>query len=121
MCQAGHPNPFRVSRDGAVESLGCGGFPVGLLPNAHYENIEFKLHPGDRLYCYSDGISECMNAEEQQYSTDRLVNHLLQYCLRPLSETLAGLRVHLQDWRHGEPFEDDVSLIAIEFDAARAA
>ena len=121
MCQAGHPNPFRVSRDGAVESLGCGGFPVGLLPNAQYENIEFKLHPGDRLYCYSDGISECMNAEEQQYSTERLVNHLLQYCLRPLSETLAGLRVHLQDWRHGEPFEDDVSLIAIEFDAARAA
>jgi len=121
MCQAGHPNPFCVSRDGTVENLGSGGFPVGLLPNAQYENIEFKLRPGDRLFCYSDGISECMNAEEQQFSTERLVDHLLQSCLRPLAETLAGLRVHLQDWRHGEPFEDDVSLIAIEFDAARAA
>jgi len=121
MCQAGHPNPFCVSRDGTVENLGSGGFPVGLLANAQYENIEFKLRPGDRLFCYSDGISECMNAEEQQFSTERLVDHLLQSCLRPLAETLTGLRVHLQNWRHGEPFEDDVSLIAIEFDAARAA
>ena len=120
MCQAGHPNPFCVSRDGTVENLGSGGFPVGLLPNAQYENIEFKLRPGDRLFCYSDGISECMNAEEQQFSTERLVDHLLQSCLRPLAETLAGLRVHLQNWRHDEPFEDDVSLIAIEFDAAPA-
>ena len=121
MCQAGHPNPFRVSPDGSVESLGNGGFPVGLLPNAQYENIEFKLYPGDRLFCYSDGISECMNAEEQQFSTERLVNHVLQSCLRPLQETLVSLRTSLQDWRCGEPFEDDVSLIAIEFDSAHAA
>ena len=121
MCQAGHPNPFRVSPGGNVESLGNGGFPVGLLPNAQYENIEFKLYPGDRLFCYSDGISECMNAEEQQFSTERLVNHVLQSCLRPLQETLVSLRTSLQDWRCGEPFEDDVSLIAIEFDSAHAA
>ena len=120
MCQAGHPNPFRISPDGSVESLGKGGFPVGLLPNAQYENIEFKLYPGDRLFCYSDGISECMNAEEQQFSTERLINHLLQSCLRPLQETLVSLRTSLQDWRCGEPFEDDVSLIAIEFDSAHA-
>jgi len=91
------------------------------LPNAQYENIEFKLYPGDRLFCYSDGISECMNAEEQQFSTERLVNHVLQSCLRPLQETLVSLRTSLQDWRCGEPFEDDVSLIAIEFDSAHAA
>jgi len=121
MCQAGHPNPFCVSRDGTVENLGSGGFPVGLLPNAQYENIEFKLRPGDRLFCYSDGISECMNAEEQQFSTERLADHLLQSHLQPMSETLVRLRQRLQDWRCGEPFEDDVSLIAIEFDTACAA
>jgi sigma-B regulation protein RsbU (phosphoserine phosphatase) len=121
MCQAGHPNPIRVSRDGSIESLGSGGFPVGLLPSAHYDDIDFTLNPGDRLVCYSDGISECMNAEDQPFSTGRLVSHLLQSCLRPLPETLVTLRTCLQDWRHGEPFEDDVSLIAIEFDAAHAA
>ena len=121
MCQAGHPNPFRISRDGNIEHLGNGGFPVGLLPDAHYEDIEFTLHPGDRLFCYSDGISECMNADEQPFSSERLVEHMLQSCRRPLPETLAGLSTRLQDWRRGEPLDDDVSLIAIEYDAAQAA
>ena len=102
-------------------ALGNGGFPVGLLPNAEYENINFNLYPGDRLFCYSDGISECMNPEDQPFSTERLADHLLQSCLQPLPETLISLRDSLQDWRHGEPFDDDVSLIAIEFDIAHAA
>lgn len=121
LCQAGHPNPFRVSRDGTVEALGSGGFPVGLLPDADYVDIDFSLHKGDRLVCYSDGISECMNAHQQPFSTERLADHLLQSCVEPLPETLVSLRTRLQDWRHGEPFDDDVSLIAIEFDNAHAA
>jgi len=121
LCQAGHPNPFRVSRDGKVEALGNGGFPVGLLPDADYVDIEFSLRQGDRLVCYSDGISECMNEEDQPFSTERLADHLLQSCLQPLPETLVSLRSRLQDWRHGKPFDDDVSLIAIEFDHAHAA
>lgn len=121
MCQAGHPHPFRISRDGSIEHLGNGGFPVGLLPDVHYENTEFTLHPGDRLFCYSDGISECMNADEHPFGSERLVEHMLQSCRRPLQETLTGLSTSLQDWRRGDPFDDDVSLIAIEYDAAQAA
>ena len=121
MCQAGHPHPFRISRDGSIEHLGNGGFPVGLLPDVHYENTEFTLHPGDRLFCYSDGISECMNADEHPFGSERLVEHMLQSCRRPLQETLTGLSTRLQDWRRGDPFDDDVSLIAIEYDAAQAA
>ena len=121
MCQAGHPHPFRISRDGSIEHLGNGGFPVGLLPDVHYENTEFTLHPGDRLFCYSDGISECMNADEHPFGSERLVEHMLQSCQRPLQETLTGLSTRLQDWRRGDPFDDDVSLIAIEYDAAQAA
>jgi len=121
LCQAGHPNPFRVSRDGSIEQLGRGGFPVGLLPDADYNDIDFNLRPGDRLVCYSDGISECMDADDQPFSTERLADHLLQSCQQPLPETLVSLRTRLQDWRHGEPFDDDVSLLAIEFDNAHAA
>jgi sigma-B regulation protein RsbU (phosphoserine phosphatase) len=121
MCQAGHPNPFRITRDGVVARLGSGGFPVGLLPDVDYEDIEFSLQPGDRLFCYSDGISECMSPEDQPFSTKRLVNHLLQSCNQPLPDTLVDLRSILQDWRRGQPFDDDVSLIAIEYQTAHAA
>jgi sigma-B regulation protein RsbU (phosphoserine phosphatase) len=120
MCLAGHPNPYRVSRDGCAERLGSNGFPVGLLPDASYEDIEFQLRPGDRLFCYSDGIIECMDAQGRQFSTERLIGHLLQTCRQPLTESLAELRSRLQGWRRGEHFDDDVSMIAIEFQPAPA-
>ena len=115
MCQAGHPNPLRVTRDGTVARIGSGGYPVGLLPDVAYENIDFRLQPGDRLFCYSDGISECMDPKQQPFGTERLVNHLLQSFRQPLPDMLAGLRSNLQDWRRDLPFDDDVSLIAIEY------
>ena len=117
MCQAGHPNPLRVTRDGTVARLGSGGYPVGLLPDVAYEDTEFSLQPGDRLFCYSDGISECMDTRHQSFGTERLVNHLLQSCQQPLPDMLIELRNCLQDWRNGLPFDDDVSLIALEYQA----
>jgi sigma-B regulation protein RsbU (phosphoserine phosphatase) len=121
LCQAGHPNPYRVSRDGTAERLGQGGYPVGLLPDVSYEDIEFTLRSGDRLFCYSDGISECMDPDDQPFSMDRLVGHLQQSCQRPLPDTLVDLRSTLQNWRQGRPFDDDVSLIAIEYHTSHAA
>ena len=115
MCQAGHPSPFRVSPDGSFEKLGHGGFPVGLLPAARYEDIEFSLRPGDRLFCYSDGVSECTDPQQRAYGSERLITHLVQTCRRPLPESLTELRARLEEWRNGEAFDDDVSLIAIEF------
>ena len=115
MCQAGHPNPFRVSRDGTVARLGSNGYPVGLLPDLPYDDIEFSLQPGDRLFCYSDGISECMNTIQEPFSSGRLADYLLQSCRVSLPDTLVGLRDKLREWRHDQPFDDDVSLIAIEF------
>lgn len=120
MCQAGHPNPLLVSRKGDVKRLGFGGFPVGLLPTARYEDIEFSLRPGDRLVCYSDGITECMDPRQQCFGTERLVGHLLQSRRRPLPESLAELGETLQLWRGDQPFEDDISLLAIEFRPAPA-
>jgi sigma-B regulation protein RsbU (phosphoserine phosphatase) len=115
MCQAGHPHPYRVSREGALESIGSGGFPVGLLPDAQFENIDIALHPGDRLFFYSDGVSECRSEAGEVYSTTQLQNHLRKGSRQALPEVLGGLTRSLRQWRGSEPFEDDISLLALEF------
>ena len=56
-----------------------------------------------------------MDAEYQSFGTERLVDHLLQSCQQPLPDMLLELRNCLQDWRNGLPFDDDVSLIALEY------
>src|SRR5262249_53401854 len=71
LTQAGHPPPLH-QRGAAVTAVGTGGFPVGMFPGIEYDYEEFELRSGDRLILYSDGITECQNAEGTEFSIERL-------------------------------------------------
>ncbi|MEX0328211.1 MAG: PP2C family protein-serine/threonine phosphatase [Ruegeria sp.] len=59
MVQAGHPHPLLLRQDGRAEFLGEGGLPIGLLPEAQFQQTETYLQTGDKLLLYSDGFTEC--------------------------------------------------------------
>lgn len=59
MVQAGHPHPLLLRQSGQTEFLGEGGLPIGLLPNAQFQQIDTYLQPGDKLLLYTDGFTEC--------------------------------------------------------------
>ena len=60
--QAGHPNPALQTADGAVRFLGEGGLPIGLIPEAAWQVGETVLNAGDRIFFYSDGLTELRDA-----------------------------------------------------------
>ena len=113
--QAGNPNPVLIQRGKDLTVLGEGGSPVGLLPEAEYETLHTSFCPGDRLMLYSDGIIECANQQGDLFGEERLLNYLRATHTEPLSPMLTGLELEMEQWRgHGE-FDDDVSLLALEF------
>ena len=113
--QAGHPPPIwvRKAQQEAV-TVGHGGFPVGLLPDLDYESITLELQEGDRLFLYSDGITECANRANEQFSEKRLLQILDQHRDQPLGPVMSILGDALRDWKGSEQYEDDVSLLALE-------
>lgn len=115
MCQAGHPAPVCLSRDGSVTELGSGGFPVGLLPEATFTTISLQLKPGDRMFICSDGVNDCRNAQYGAFGSHRLNSQLFNCLDLSLEKTLASLTGCLQQWRGAAPYEDDLSLLAMEF------
>ncbi|NJN46961.1 MAG: SpoIIE family protein phosphatase [Candidatus Competibacteraceae bacterium] len=116
LTQAGHPAPLWWQRaDARLTSLGSGGFPVGLLPDATYELIECQLAPGDRLFLYSDGVTDCDNLRGECFSLSRLRNVLERTADRPLSDVIGLLGDALRQWNGGETYHDDVSLLALEW------
>jgi len=70
---AGHNNPIVLRKSGAVEWLGVGGVPLGILEAAQYQAATITIEPGDWLVAFTDGVIEAENAALQQYSEDRLV------------------------------------------------
>ncbi|MHC9543920.1 MAG: PP2C family protein-serine/threonine phosphatase [Vulcanimicrobiota bacterium] len=64
LTQAGHLSLIYVRKDGTASLIGTGGFPVGMLSDAEYEEHEIDIQKGDRIFIYSDGITECINSEK---------------------------------------------------------
>jgi phosphoserine phosphatase RsbU/P len=71
LANAGTPHPFLV-RDGVAEEIRIEGVPLGLFPEASYDEVSLELRPGDVVLFASDGILESENAELEEFGTVRL-------------------------------------------------
>ncbi|MFO1406418.1 MAG: SpoIIE family protein phosphatase [Steroidobacteraceae bacterium] len=114
LCQAGHPHPLAVARDGAVRVLGSGGLPVGAIDGARYRSCEFELASGERLVLHSDGVTDCEGPTGQPFGTDRLRGALASAAAADLDGLLRAVGRALDDWRGTATHDDDVSLLILE-------
>lgn len=117
MVQAGHPPPVFMPTHGNPYLVEGGGPPVGLwAPNRiSYSEVTLDYNPGDRLYLYSDGVSETFDADRECYTEQRLLQTLLDCRGQSLGDTLASVRTALVQWAGKDEFEDDVTMCALEF------
>lgn len=114
MVQAGHPHPAIQRADGRVEFIGTGGLPVGLIPEADFATIEADLAPGDRLFLYSDGITECLNAQGIEFGQEGLSATFDKFSKIKGLAFLEALKWELAHWAGEDEFEDDVSGALLE-------
>ena len=68
MANAGHLAPFRDKEELPVS----GSLPLGLAPDAAYDELVFVLHEGETLTFYTDGILEARNSAGELYGFERL-------------------------------------------------
>ena len=59
-----------------VRTIQAEGFPLGLFPNAEYEEFTLSTQPGDLIVFFSDGIVDAQNATGEMFGDDRLTNVL---------------------------------------------
>jgi len=71
IANAGGPLPLLI-HDGQVSEVNVGGMPLGLLPEAEYEEVRLTLTPGDVVVFASDGIHEAMNKDLEEFGIVRL-------------------------------------------------
>ena len=69
---AGHNFPFLVRGSGAVERLETGNLVLGAIEDVTYTEDSVKLDAGDTLLIFSDGISEAINLDEEEFGEDLL-------------------------------------------------
>ena len=74
---AGHEFPVLKRAGGKYELYkDHHGFVIGGMPGMKYRQYELQLHPGDRLFVYTDGVPEATDADSQLFGTDRMLSAL---------------------------------------------
>ena len=105
---AGHNRPFVRRADGAVEKvMGKGGRFLGMFDDASYRANALRLEKGDCLYLYTDGVTEAMNAQGEQFGEGRLVASFTGYN--------ANIRKMLCDFVGAAEQSDDITGLLIRW------
>jgi sigma-B regulation protein RsbU (phosphoserine phosphatase) len=111
---AGHPPPLLLRASGSLELLEEGGPMIGLGDLFTVEEGENQLQKGDRLFLYTDGITEhCLG--DDFFGSERLHNELIRTKDLPLDQACG--RVINQIYSFGEYIKaiDDITLLALEY------
>ncbi len=110
---AGHNPPYLV-RGGEVKELEVSGIPLGIFAETRYGDSEEPLSPGDVVVLYSDGITECMNNEENEFGEDRLKEVLAANSDRSAHDISEAIVRAADDFREEAPSSDDITLVVLK-------
>jgi sigma-B regulation protein RsbU (phosphoserine phosphatase) len=70
---AGHNPPLVLRASGPVERLTEGGPVLGLFEEVTFTAGTVQLAPGDRLLLYTDGVTEALNGDDEEFGDERLI------------------------------------------------
>jgi len=110
----GHVPPVIVRTKGEPVNLTEGGTVVGLIDNVRYKGGQFKFETGDVLVLCTDGITESMDEEQEEYGMGRLVNCVRGVISQSAAEIVNAVNADVAGYSRMGTHLDDKVMIAIK-------
>ena len=113
---AGHEYPV-IKRAGSGFELfkDKHGFVIGGIAGMQYKEYELQLNPGDKLFLYTDGVTEAMNHSQKLFGTDRMLAALNVVKDCPPEQVLSGVRRAVDDFVQDAEQFDDLTMLCLEY------
>lgn len=115
---AGHPPLVVISATNPEPAIfESSSLPIGMfleLPVPYVER-KYKLAPGDRIFVFTDGLTEWENMNAEQFGFDRLLDYLQENRPKSLESLFDGLMREIGKFSEGVPCNDDLTLFAFEY------
>ncbi len=97
----------------AVRTIQVEGFPLGMFPNAEYEEFTLSTRPGDLIVFFSDGIVDAINGTGEMFGDERLAR-LLESQRHPTARsTVDAILQAVTDFQAGTAHFDDETIVVL--------
>lgn len=112
---AGHNPPLMLRNNSTeFEELSAGGLLLGAMETMMpYEQEDVQLNPNDLLVCYTDGVNEAMDSENEEYGTKRLKDCILNNREKTSNEIMDAIINEVTSFSNKKLF-DDLTLLIIK-------
>lgn len=114
---AGHNFPLVRRQGGDFDWLKTKpNFILAGMEDIHYQNHEITLSAGDRLFLYTDGVTEALNPAQALYSDDRLIQTLNQPEVRTMGieALISYMKEDIHTFADGAAQADDITMLVLE-------
>ena len=118
---AGHEHPAICRRDGQYELvIYRHSLAVAAMEGIRFKEHSFELKPGDRLFVYTDGVTEATNGRNELFGTDRMLAALN---IRPDAEPsmlLRNVKAEIDGFVGSAPQFDDMTMMCLHYRGTEA-
>ncbi len=113
---AGHEYPLLMHNGGDYEYVhDKHGLALAAMDGMPYKEYELEMHPGDRLFVYTDGIPEAIDGNVEQYGIERLANALNTLKDATIADTLPAVRKNISDFVGEADQFDDITMLGFVY------
>ena len=113
IANGGLPHPI-FCQEGKVLPVHVEGVPLGLLENVEYQPVALQLRPGDLAVFYSDGITENLNRDGEEFGRHRLQELVCRHCAASAGELVERIFEEAHRWSEEKEAEDDRTVVALK-------
>ena len=110
----GHNPPYLFHKDGSFETFTEGGLILGMMPDIEYHCETKKLQSGDCIVMFTDGVSEAMDANSEEFEEKRIEQTVLDNYDNSAEGILQKLIDAVKEFSKGQPQSDDITILTIK-------
>ena len=110
---AGHNFPIIKRETGDHSFLSEAGLIIGVQSDYKYQSTTVKLKPGDTIVFYTDGITEALNLDVEEFGEQQLINIVLNFPFRTAEELRNHIYEEMIQFTPGTSQYDDLTLIVL--------
>ena len=112
---AGHNPPFLMRANGTIERLDVGGIILGLMKTfTPYQEGSVVLAQGDVIVMFTDGVSEAMNGQEEDFTEERLEEVLKRVRTQDPAQIIQEIQLALEAHTQDTPQSDDITMLVLK-------
>ncbi len=113
---AGHPAPYLLRSGRSLERIdGRRSAPLGVRADVEYSTNAVRLQPRDRVFVFSDGVTDAANGSEELYGESRLEQALGAAGGASAERLVRDVKSSVEKFAAGAPRADDVTMLALEW------